>query len=330
MMMPKVLASASRRCITAIAACLLTCSASFAQEFPTRTVRLIVPYVPGNGADIVARIVAEQLGKIWGHAVTVDNKPGASGIVAMQEAKNSPADGYHLVLGDVGTLAINPHLYRTLPYNPTKDFTIVTDLLTTPWGFFVPRSGSIQTLEDLVKAAKAQPGKLTYGTSGKGAPNSMAIGLLKLRLGINMLEVPYKKTSEVYTGIAAGRLDLMAGSMATIDAYKDRMTTVALAADERSQHFREVPTLSEASGIPDFTVTAWAMLVTRSTVPPAIVQKIRADVMRVFELPEVKTRIEQLGMKGGGKQDVKTLNQFVADEAQRYGAVVSAEKLEMQ
>ncbi len=296
-------------------------------DFPTRTVRLIVNFGGGSAPDVVVRVLAEELSKMWGQPVIVENKPGASGILAMQELKRAPADGHVYALGDVGILAINPHVFNSLPYDPEKDLRIVTDLLEVPYVLFVPRSSQIRSLEDLVHAATSKPGALTYGTSGKGSPSSMALNMVKQRLKLDMLEIPHRSGTDIFAAVATARIDLMAASLLSAESFKDRLFPIAIASDNRDLA-PQIPSLSSASGVPGFEITAWSLIVTRKETPDAIVDKVRKDMEAAFAMPAVRERMVQFGTLGGGSKSPAELEAMVKKEMARYGEVVKAERIQ--
>lgn len=227
-----------------------------AQDYPTRQVRIIVPYAPGGGADVLTRIVAEEMGRLWKQTILIENRPGASGILAIVELKKSRTDGHDFVLGEVGSLSVNPSLYRKLPYDPEKDLVPVTDVMLAPWVFFTSKSLPYKTMKEFIDAAKAQPGKLTYGSTGTGAPNFMAAELLKLRTGIDLLEIPFKDGNQLRTSAIQGDITLSISSYASSKSVIDKLTPLAVAAKTRQPEYPNVPTMAESGG-PDLEITVW-------------------------------------------------------------------------
>lgn len=300
-----------------------------AQDFPSRPVRIIAPFAAGTGPDVVTRVLAEELSSLWGQPVTVDNRQGAGGILAMQELKNAPADGHTLALGDVGTLALNPHVYAKLPYDPERDLAIVTDLFTVPWVFMVPKNGPIKSFEDFVAAARKKPGALTYASYGPGSPNSVVFELLKRKLNIDLLEVPHRSGTDMLIAVSTGRIDSLAGSLASIDAYKDRIMPIAIASDDREMA-GSIPSLSSLSGIPGFEMLGWAVVVARKEVPSSAINKLRASIKVAFSKAALRERMAKLGMKPGASMELSALEAMIKADAERYGEVIKASKIPKQ
>lgn len=302
---------------------------ALAQEFPVRAVRIIVPYAPGNGADLITRMIASELGNIWGQQVIVDNRPGGSGILAVNELMKAPADGYHYLMGDVGNLAINPSLYRKLPYNPDQDLEPITDIMHAPWVLFVSKDSPYQTLGDLIAAAKAHPGKLTYSSTGAGAPNFMAAELLKLRTGINLLHVPFKDGNQARTATINGDITLIISAWVSAKSVIDRLRPLAVAAATRQPTYSQVPTVAEAGGPKDYYVSAWASFMGKAGMPNEIRDKMFHDTVKAMEAPAVKKRITNVGFDIGGRTPAELIT-FIKSERARYKEVIEAAKVELR
>jgi tripartite-type tricarboxylate transporter receptor subunit TctC len=308
---------------------LLCSTLACAQDYPTRQVRIIVPYAPGGGADVLTRIVAEEMGRIWKQNVLIDNRPGAAGIVAIVELKKSRPDGHDFVLGEVGSLSVNPSLYRKLPYDPEKDLVPVTDVMLAPWVFFTAKSLPYKTLKDLIDAAKAQPGKLTYGSTGTGAPNFMAAELLKLRTGIELLEIPFKDGNQLRTSAIQGDITLSISSYASAKSVVDKLTPLAVAARSRQPEYPHVPTVGESGGPPDLEITVWGAFMGLAGMPMNARDKFYQTAVRAMQDPEVKRKAAAAGFDLGGRTPDE-LAKFIKSETERYREVIAAAKVQLK
>lgn len=312
-----------------LVACAAYCAVAPAQEFPSRPVRIIVPYAAGNGADIVTRALAEELTRVWNQQVIVENKPGASGIVAMLEFKKSRGDGHDYLLGDVAILAINPSLFRKLPYDPTTDLTPVTDLLHTPWVYFTAKSSPIKTIGDLIAAAKANPGKYTFASSGVGTPTYLAAELLRQRAGIDLLHVPYRDGNQMRLAAATGDITLMTTVMVSARSIIDRLTPLATSGSKRNAAYPDVPTVAESGGPSGVESSAWNTLMARPDTPEPILRKVYADVVRALQLPSMHKRNVDLGFDPGGRSP-EEVAQFISREAKIYREVIETAKIQRE
>ncbi len=299
----------------------LAAGAALAQEFPARTVRLIVPFAPGNGVDILARSLADGVTKLWSQSVIVENRPGANGILAVQEFMKGPPDGHTYFVGDVGSIAVNPSLYKKLPYDPQKDMVPVTDVMSAPWVLFTSKSNKINSLGEFMERAKANPGKLTYGSTGLGAPNFLAAEFLKMRTGIDLLQVPYRDGNQLHAAAATGEITLMISSWATAQPSISHLQPLAVAAAARQPNYQNVPTVHEAIGLNDFEVKAWAALMARSGTPQAILDKVHKDFVTVIRQSQIQGRAAKIGIEVTGKKP-EEIASLIKSETERYKAVI--------
>ena len=313
--------------IVILIASLLSCAVS-AQDYPTRQVRIVVPYAPGGGADVLTRIVAEEMGRIWKQTILIDNRPGASGILAIVDLKKSRTDGHDFVLGEVGSLSVNPSLYRKLPYDPEKDLVPITDVMLAPWVFFTAKSLPYKTLKELIDAARAQPGKLTYGSTGTGAPNFMAAELLKLRTGIDLLEIPFKDGNQLRTSAIQGDITLSISSYASSKSVVDKLTPLAVSARTRQPEYPNVPTMAESGG-PDLEITVWGAFMGLAPMPAHARDKFYQTAVQAMQNPEVKRKAALAGFDLGGRKP-EELAKFIKAETERYAEVIRAAKVQQR
>ena len=272
--------------------------AARAGGFPDRTVRLVVPYSVGVGPDVVARSVAERLAQQWGQTVIVDNKPGASGIVAFGEVRRTPADGYTLFLADTATMAVNPLLHASLPYDPVRDLVPLTLLFRATFVLWVGGGSRFRTLAALLDAARRVPDSVSYATLGNGHASHVAIETFARAAGVRMLHVPFKDAGALFTAVAAGDVDMTAFGINTVAGLmaSGKLRPLAVAAKTRLASHPEIPTLVEAGG-PPVEMHPWAALVTVAGTPPAIVEQLQQDIAAALGSAEVRSRAEQAGFE---------------------------------
>lgn len=295
--LPRPLPSRARRALlgAAAAAALLHTMPAAAQAFPSKPVRIVVPFAPGGGNDVFARQLANQLGTLLGVQVLVENRPGAGGTVGTAAAATAPADGYTLLLGHTGTLAINPVLYRKLPYDRNA-FVPVAPLAAAPLVLLVPASSPLRTVADLVARAKAAPGKLAYASSGNGTGGHLAGELFEETAGVKLLHVPYKGTAPAMTDLLGGQLDLMFGvippALPQIEAGKLR--ALAVTGPKRSPRLPQVPTVAE-SGLAGYeSLLAYGLVAPRGT-PEPVLKTLADAVAKAVEAPALRQAFEAEG-----------------------------------
>jgi tripartite-type tricarboxylate transporter receptor subunit TctC len=261
-------------------------------------VRLIVPYSVGVGPDVVARSVAERLAQQWGQTVIVDNKPGASGIVAFGDVRRTPADGYTLFLADTATMAVNPLLHASLPYDPVRDLVPLTLLFRATFVLWVGGGSRFRTMAALLDAARRAPDSVSYATLGNGHASHVAIETFARAAGVRMLHVPFKDAGALFTAVAAGDVDLTAFGINTVAGLmaSGKLRPLAVAAKTRLASHPEIPTLVEAGG-PPVEMHPWAALVTVAGTPPAIVEQLQQDIAAALGSADVRSRAEQAGFE---------------------------------
>ena len=294
---------------------LMTALAVMAQDtYPTRNVVIVVPYPAGGVADLLPRLVAEKLTQKWGKTVLVENRAGASGNIGMAYVAQQPADGYTFALAPAGNLTVNPTLFKDLPFDTAKDFTPVTLLANVPNVLVVHPSVPAKTFQELVAYAKANPHKLNFASPGAGSGAHLAGELLKLDAGLDIVHVPYKGLAPAVTDLLGGQVQMMfAGVSTVLQAVKaGKLRALAIAGPHRLDALPGVPTVAE-SGYPGFDVTSWYGIVAKTGTPPAIIQKVQADMAEALKQPDVAKKLADLGLEP------------VGDTPQQFGAVIAAE-----
>jgi len=303
------------------AATVLFAQAAFAQTFPTKPIRLVMPYTPGGSSDILARPIANEMSKSLGQPVLIEYKPGAGSTIGADYIAKSAPDGHTLVML-LTAHAINATLVPNLPYDTVKDFTSITLAATLPLVVAVNAQSNIHTLQDLVAAAKANPGKLNYGSAGAGNTSHLAVEYFKSVVGIEVTHVPYKGSGPAVTGLLGREVDFMfdslSSSLAQIQGGKFRAIAVSTA--KRSHVLPQVPTIAE-SGVPGFDISAWYGIFAAAGTPAPIVQKLNAEFIKAMAVPDAKQRIEGYGYQIVGSTPAQ-LDAHVKTEIARWSKVV--------
>lgn len=298
-----VLANSLFLCRTAgaiLAACFFSGLVS-AQEYPTRPIRLIIPYPPGGSTDIIGRAVANKLGEYLGQSVLPDNRPGANTIIGTDIAAKSQPDGYTLLFATMNSMVLNPATYSKLPYSPLRDFAPVVKLSDYDY-FYVARNGfPPKTIPEMVAYAKANPGKITYGSTGNGSPAHFGAVLLEMMAGIKMTHVPYQGNAPTNNDMMGERLDINLTGLPSIEALvrAGKMRLIASGGDKRDPLFPDVPTVNEA-GYPGYWVGTWFSIVTRAGTPRPIVMRLNREINRALQAPEVQKPLLAAGYRLGG------------------------------
>lgn len=294
-----------------------------ALAFPQRTVRIVVPYSVGVGPDVVARSVAEQLAQRWGQTVQVDNKPGASGIVAFGEVRRTPADGHTLFLADTATLAVNPLLHASLPYDPQRDLVPLTLLFRATFLVFVGAGNRFRSLAELLATARRQPGNVSYATLGNGHASHVAIESFARAAGVQMLHVPFKDAGQLMAAVAAGEIDFTTIGMNTVAGLvaSGRLRALAVAARQRLATHPAIPTIAEAGG-PAVEMHPWAALVAVAGTPPAVIERLQRDLGEALGAAEVRGRAEQAGFEIT-PSTAQALRERIAADTALYAPLIS-------
>ena len=297
--------------------------AALAQDvYPSKAVRIIVPYPAGGPADLLPRVVGEKLSQKWRQPVIVENKPGASGNIGMAEGARAAPDGYTLVLAPTGNLTVNPALFPNLPFDVARDFTPVTLLGESPNVLVVHPSVPVKSFGELLSYAKANPDKLNFASPGEGSGAHLAGELLKMQAGIKATHVPYKGMAPAVNDLLGGNVQLMFAGISTAAQHvkAGKLVALAMASPRRNPQLPDVPTVAE-SGLPGFDVTSWYGIVVRAGTPPAIVQKIQRDMAEALQMEDVKAKLAALGLEPVGN----TPEQFagvIRAETQKWGDIV--------
>jgi len=305
-------------------ACVVT-SIAAAQDYPTRPIRMIVPYPPAGGTDIVARVVNEPLSRELGQPIVVDNKGGAAGNLGTDLAAKAPADGY-TVLFTLSSHTINPKLYAHLPFDAEKDFAAVSLAAYIPQILVAHPSVPVNNVQELIAYAKAQPGKLNYASVGIGSPAHVAGELFKLRAGVDIVHVPYKGGGPAIAGILGGQVQFAIVSLpAALQQVKaGQLKAIAVAGDKRSIAAPDIPTIKE-QGV-DCVVNSWYGALVPAKTPPAIVAKLNAAMVKVLHMPETRDKLLLQGAEAASTTPAE-FEKLIRDELKQWEYVIREAKI---
>lgn len=298
------------------------CAGAWAQS---GALRWIVPYAPGGGSDVMARVVAQSLKQeLGGDNIVVDNKPGGGTIIGMQALLSSPSDGATVATADSGTLAFNPSLYSKLPYKIDSSFSYVGGLARIPLVLVTRQGLNVNSVQELIALAKSQPGKLTYGSAGQGSPHHVAMELFQQQVGVKLVHVPYRGAAPAVQDLMGGQVDLMlldtAGGLPAMKSGK--VVMLASATPNRLAPISQVPTMAEA-GVQDFLAYAWQGLVAPAGTPAAAIQKLDSALQKALASAPVRAKFDELGtetMPMSGAQ----FKDYVTKEEKRWSRVITA------
>ena len=300
----------------------LLAGAAQAQTWPAKPIRLLVPFAPGGTSSIVARSIGAEMEKGLGQPIIIDNRPGGGGNVAMQEAARAEPDGYTLIIGHIGTLAVNPFMFDKLPFDTNADFAPVSLLAKVPSIFVVHADVPAKDLREFVALAKSQPGKLNYGSAGNGSAGHLAIEYLKLVAGIDIVHVPYKGTGPNLIDLVAGRTQATAAGTPPLMPHvkAGKLPVIAVGSPTRLPTLPEVATVAE-QGYPGFETTQWYGLNAPAKVPAAIIKRLADEAAKAAKRPSVAERFKLDDAEAVGSTP-EEYAAFIASEQKRWGEVV--------
>jgi tripartite-type tricarboxylate transporter receptor subunit TctC len=301
-----------------------------ADDYPTRPIRLIVPFAAGGSADSVARIIGKRISDTLGQTVVVEDRGGGGGIIGAEVVSSAQPDGYTLLLGQSGPISINPGIYKKLPYDPEKDFAPVSMTSAYPYIVVVNPSLDVKTLAELVALAKRDPGKLNYGTTGVGSSNHLVTELFDNRAGIKMTHVPYRGTSLAVADLIAGQVQVVFSDPVSALAHVKAGTLIALAvtSKDRSPVAPDVPTIAE-SGYPDFDAIAWHGIMAPARTPQPIIDRLNAEIIKALKDPETIKLIQAQAIQPVGNSP-QAFASFIKQDVAKWKDVATQAKVEVE
>jgi tripartite-type tricarboxylate transporter receptor subunit TctC len=302
-------------------------SAAFAQQFPTRSVTLVVPFPPGGGTDTGSRLVATRLAKIWGQAVVVENKPGAAGMLGADVVSKAKPDGYTILMGNIGTQSINPSLYKAMPYKSDGAFEPVSLVAYLPMVMLANPNVPAKSAKEAIALAKTKPGKLTYSSSGPGSSMHLTGALFESEAKVEMLHVPYKGGGPAITDLIAGHVDFSFATILESSGHikAGRIRAVGVTSEQRSPALPDVPTLAE-TGLPGFSTGSWIGILAPAGTPKDIVEKIARDVKEAVNSPEVRDPMIAQGATPVGSTPVE-FAALIDSDRKRYGQIIRSRNI---
>lgn len=311
------------------ALCFCSWLSAGAQEFPSRTIRIIVPFTTGGTPDLSARLIAERLSAKWKQPVVVENHPGAGTTLGANLAAKAAPDGYTWLVASDGTMVINP-LAGTAPYDAFKDFTPVTQIARVPFVLVVNADLPVKNVTELVQYAKAHPGEINFGSSGNGTPQHLAGEMFKQAAGVDIRHIPYRGAVPAIADLLAGRIQMFIGSPNTLVSYINdgRLRALASAGSVRTSSFPDLPTLAES--MPNVSMDVWIGLYMPAGVPPKIIDKVNADVAAVLNSPDVKEMLAKQQFLDVAPTTPGQMTTIVRDGQERWGRIIKEGGIQLQ
>jgi tripartite-type tricarboxylate transporter receptor subunit TctC len=313
------------RCFILAASCvILFGSAALAQDYPSRPVRIVVPYPAGGSNDIIARIVAQKLSERSGQNFLVENRGGAGGNIGAEAVATSEPDGHTLLLTAPPPLTINAALYKNLTFDPAKAFAPVALIASVPIVLAVHPSLGVKNVKELVALARAKPGTINFGSSGIGTTNHLAGELLKTKTGIDIVHVPYKGAAPAMNDLLAGHIPMMFDNIPAVlpQVQAKLINAIAVAGSTRASALPDVPTVAE-QGVEGFEASAWFGLVAPAKTPPPVLAKLQAEVAAILQMPDIQKRFVELGAEAGTVSG-EAFGKFLAEETTKWGGIIRA------
>ena len=313
--------------LTALTTVALAAGSAQAQDFPTKPVRIVTPFPAGAGPEAMLRVLAEKLQKKWGQPVIVENKPGGNGFIAIDAFKRGATDGHDLIQLDNVHLVAYPHLFKKLPYDASKDFDVLTPLFRTYFFVGVGAGSKYKSVGDILADAKANPGKLNYGSWSVGNPVHLGSALLESMTNTEMQHIIYKETSMLYTGVATGELNFALGTLATAGPLQraGKIKFIGVTAPKRHSAFPDVPTVAESGGPAGYEMTGWTAVAAPKGLPKAVADKVQKDIEAALAEPDMKERFATFGYEAFPVTR-EQFTTFINAESVKYADVVKRSK----
>lgn len=308
--------------VLAVALALAFIRPSSAEDYPSRTIHLVVGFPPGGINDIVARLIAPKMSEVLGQTVIVENRPGAGGTIGAEHVAQADPDGYTLLLGSVSNLAMASVLYKSLPYDSTKDFAPVALVAASPNIMVVNPAFPVHSVKDLIKLAKDKPGTINYASAGIGTSNHLTVELLKVMTGIDIVHVPFKGDTPAVTAVLADQVPMMFPTLPVALPYikSGKLRAIAVSSAKRSTLLPDVPTVAESGDLPKFAVSVWVGVVAPPKTPQPIIDKLNAAIRKAAEAPETRQHLATLGVEPSTDTPAE-FGSYIASETEQWSKV---------
>lgn len=295
---------------------------SYAQTYPNKPIRLIVPFPPGGGNDVIARVIAQKLTERFGQQVVVDNKAGANGIVGLQALMQAPPDGYTIAVGAAGPLAVNPSLYDKLPYDPLKDFSPITNMVNFPLLLVTNPVVPAKTVQELIALAKAKPGQLYFASPGSGNSGHLAGELFNSMANVKTVHVPYKGQGPALSDLITGQVQMLYSSIPSVvnQVKSGQLNALAVGSSKRLASLPDIPTIAEA-GVPGYEAYSWVGMLAPAKTPKEIVNKLNAEIVDILKRKDVADKLNQQGAIPVGDTP-EQFSAYIKAEIEKWGGVV--------
>lgn len=305
-----------------VVAALAAPAGALAQKFPSKPVRLVLPFTAASAVDVLARLYAQKMSEAWAQQVLVDNRTGAAGIIGMEAIARALPDGYTLGMGNAATLAMNPHLYQKLPYDVARDYAPISLAAIIRNCLVVHPSLPVKSVKELIALAKARPGQLNYASGGVGSAQHVPMEMLKALAGINIVHVPYKGLTPAFNDVLAGEVPMIIPGLVSVLPYHQsgRLRIIATTGATRTGVTPEIPTIAQA-GVPGYEFDSWTGFLAPTGTPAAIISQVNAEIVRISNLPDVRDRLTSLGFDVVGGTPEAFAAQIASNNA-RLGKVI--------
>ena len=308
----------------ALALALLAIGSAFAQAYPNKPIRLIVPFPPGGGNDVIARVVGQKLAERLGQPVVIDNRGGGNGVIGLNALAQAAPDGYTLGVGAAGPMAVNPSLYENLSYDPLRDFTPITNMVNFPLLLVVHPSLKAKTIPELIALAKAQPGKIFFASPGSGNSGHLAGELFNAMAKVQTTHVPYRGQGPAVADLLAGQVQMLYSSIPSVIGYvqQGRLNAIAVGSSTRVASLPNVPTIAE-SGVPGYEAYSWVGMIAPAHLPRDIVLRLNREIVDILKQKDVEEKLTQQGAIPVGDTP-EQFGAYIAVEMRKWGAIVKS------
>jgi tripartite-type tricarboxylate transporter receptor subunit TctC len=316
--------SIARRTLLALALAVTAAGSAFAQAYPNKPIRLIVPFPPGGGNDVIARIVGQKLAERLGQAVVIDNKGGGNGVIGLNALAQAAPDGYTIGVGAAGPMAVNPSLYENLSYDPLRDFVPITNMVNFPLLLVTHPSLKIKTIRDLIALAKAEPGKIFYASPGSGNSGHLAGELFNSMAKVQTTHVPYRGQGPAVADLLAGQVQMLYSSIPSVIGYvqQGQLNAIAVGSATRVPSLPNVPTIAE-SGVPGYEAYSWVGMIAPARTPREIVTRLNREIVQILKEKEVQDKLNQQGAIPVGDTP-EQFGAYIGVEMKKWGAIVKS------